>query len=556
MIHSKGSKYLLKAVVTRLIPGMLFLGIGVPMEINGSTPPLADFQKVPGHDEELALYFAAFRRGFQRRMMEKGRMPADAFEFFRKRAAAGDREAEGLLGMLYATGIGVERNTSKAMELLRKAAPGDKHEFSIGWTLLVLLEKKPETLKAEAARLLTDAVKENHGGACGLLAYMNAIGAGMTQDRAEAQRLFQKGIDLKSDDAIWLMSCCLRKGLLGPPDSLEAARLRRQAAEMGHPAAQLSLARSLEKDPATQAEAFQWMQKASAAPLAAANFGLAWYYIQGIGVKKDLNEAVRLFQQAANDGSSDAKVMLALLCYNLKQPESGITWARAADAAGNPGGAFALGLAYDAGQGVKKDSEIACSWFRKAATQGNSMAQYCLGNLLVFGRKDFLKKPEEGFDWTRKAAEQGYHRAQSQLGYFYAHGLGTAKNDEEAVKWYRRAVNEENAEACAYLAYHLRRGRGCAKDVKEALRLFEKSIAAGDGSAVRGLLLLAQLYFEGDEGVPREPLRAIKLLHRASDLDSNEADLVLIAQTPRGFEPYEPDWMEHFRLPGPPTKTK
>jgi TPR repeat protein len=556
MIQSKDSKYLLKALVTRLIPGMLLLGIGVPIEVNASTPPLADFQKVVGHDEELALYFAAFRRGFQRRMMEKRGTPNEAFEFFRKRAATADREAEGILGMLYATGFGVERDTGKAMELLRKAAPGKDHEFSIGWALLVLLEKKSDTLGAEAARLLADAVKENHGGACGLLAYMNASGAGVPQDRAVALRLFQKGIDLKSDDAIWLMSCCHRKGLLGPPDSLEAARLRRQAAEMGHPAAQFSLACSLEKDSATQREAFQWMQKASESPLAAAISCLAGYYIQGIGVKKDINQAVRLYQHAANDGSSDAKVMLALLCFNLKQPESGITWARAADAAGNPGGAFALGLAYDAGQGVKKDSEIACAWFRKSATQGTWMAQYCLGNLLVFGRKDFLKKPDEGFAWMRKAAEQGYHRAQCELGYFYAHGLGTAKSDEEAVKWYRRAVNEENPEACAYLAYHLRRGRGCPKDMKEALRLFEKSIAPGDDSAVRGLLLLAQLNFEGDEGVPREPLRAIKLLHRASDLGSDEANFVLITQSPRGFEPYEPDWMGRVPLPSPPGKTK
>jgi hypothetical protein len=46
-----------------------------------------------------------------------------------------------------------ERDASKAMELLRKAVPGDRHEFSIAWALLVLLENKRETLVRARGKL-------------------------------------------------------------------------------------------------------------------------------------------------------------------------------------------------------------------------------------------------------------------------------------------------------------------------------------------------------------------------------------------------------------------
>jgi len=46
----------------------------------------------------------------------------------------------------------------------------------------------------------------------------------------------------------------------------------------------------------------------------------------------------------------------------------------------------------------------------------------------------------EAFKWYRKAAQQGNAIAQSNLGFMYDNGEGVPGNDAEAVKWYKKAA--------------------------------------------------------------------------------------------------------------------
>ena len=41
--------------------------------------------------------------------------------------------------------------------------------------------------------------------------------------------------------------------------------------------------------------------------------------------------------------------------------------------------------------------------------------------------------------WYRKAAEQGDAMAQGSLGFMYENGRGVQKDKKEAAKWYRKA---------------------------------------------------------------------------------------------------------------------
>lgn len=66
---------------------------------------------------------------------------------------------------------------------------------------------------------------------------------------------------------------------------------------------------------------------------------------------------------------------------------------------------FALGLLYDQGKGVPKDSEEAAKWFRKAADKGLAKAQYSLGIYYIKGDGTKIK---EGYDLLKKAADQAY----------------------------------------------------------------------------------------------------------------------------------------------------
>ena len=50
-------------------------------------------------------------------------------------------------------------------------------------------------------------------------------------------------------------------------------------------------------------------------------------------------------------------------------------------------------------------------------------------------------------EWYRKAAEQGYSEAQYNLGMCYEAGRGVEQDDKEAVEWYRKAAEKGNKDA-------------------------------------------------------------------------------------------------------------
>ena len=63
---------------------------------------------------------------------------------------------------------------------------------------------------------------------------------------------------------------------------------------------------------------------------------------------------------------------------------------------------FSLGLAYETGEGVGRDDEMAATWYQKAAEQGHPQAQYHLGILYVDGR---------GRSQDDRAAVRWFHQA-------------------------------------------------------------------------------------------------------------------------------------------------
>lgn len=70
-----------------------------------------------------------------------------------------------------------------------------------------------------------------------------------------------------------------------------------------------------------------------------------------------------------------------------------------------------LGEQYCFGKGAGKDPGKAEEWFRKAAAQGHAGAQFHLGYISLFERKDY----PEAIKWLRKSSDQGYTRAMVSL---------------------------------------------------------------------------------------------------------------------------------------------
>jgi len=89
---------------------------------------------------------------------------------------------------------------------------------------------------------------------------------------------------------------------------------------------------------------------------------------------------------------------------------------------------------YGQGQGVPQDYTEAVVWWRKAAEQGNALAQAHLGVAYDFGH-GVQQDHTQAALWFRKAAEQGNSHAQFQLGLSYELGHGVPQDYAEAYFW-------------------------------------------------------------------------------------------------------------------------
>lgn len=88
------------------------------------------------------------------------------------------------------------------------------------------------------------------------------------------------------------------------------------------------------------------------------------------------------------------------------------------------------------------DYATALSWYRKAADQGQALAQYSLGVMYTNGQ-GVLPDHATAFSWYQKAAAQGNANAQTSLGAMYYNGQDYAA----AVSWYRKSADQGNATA-------------------------------------------------------------------------------------------------------------
>jgi len=109
-----------------------------------------------------------------------------------------------------------------------------------------------------------------------------------------------------------------------------------------------------------------------------ASFQLATLDYVGIGVIQDYVGAVNFLKQAAAGGIAAADCELGFLYQTgsfaqgppPSDPVQAAPWYQKAAALGDPWGEFALAALYQAGQGLKKDTQHAAILFGQAAAQG------------------------------------------------------------------------------------------------------------------------------------------------------------------------------------------
>lgn len=116
-------------------------------------------------------------------------------------------------------------------------------------------------------------------------------------------------------------------------------------------------------------------------------------------------------------------------------PERAFHWYTKAAEQGHETSLNNIGLAYEYGRGVPRDSAMAMEYFRKGAMLHEASAMFNLAVMHAegIGCEADLK---EALRWYKKAASIGEPRSMNNLHYLYRHGLGVPKDPEAANRWY------------------------------------------------------------------------------------------------------------------------
>ena len=123
--------------------------------------------------------------------------------------------------------------------------------------------------------------------------------------------------------------------------------------------------------------------------------------------QREMNEAVRLWEGAAEQGLAEAQCNLGTMYQhghgvdvNYKKA---IEWYEKAAEQGHAGAQYNLGAMYENGDGVGQSDSMAMRWYAKADAQGHEVAQAaiqrlvskCRGSSTSNGKKKEKKKGEE-----------------------------------------------------------------------------------------------------------------------------------------------------------------
>ena len=435
----------------------------VTIEVNGEP-----FEDEARDDEEIVITAAeagvyepvdVLRRG-------AARTEANLKEVLRRSAEQGHPTAQALLGR-----IGLLRGAAGAEKWIRRAVDQGDAWGSYYLGLMYYRGQGVTEDTAEAIRLWRQAADQGLSQGAAEIGNVYFLGIDVEEDEDEAARWYRHAVQLDHPDSNVngndeVESACgpdegplpgLSMDELGQRiDQADTAELR-EAAERGDADAQFLLAGRIGDDsPEDIAEAVPWLRRAADQGHALAQTLLGALYDSGEGVAEDDAEAVRWFRCAERRIRVGAE-------------------------RGDPDALYLLGQMYDEGEAVLKSYVEAERWYRQAAGRGSLLAQATLGAMYEWGfpTGGISRNWPEAERWYLLAADQGHASSQSSLGKMYAFGFwGVEKDYIEAARWYRLAAEQGDGSAqrsldsielwsCFKWVFRLLCGHGAAREAAD-----------------------------------------------------------------------------------------
>lgn len=124
---------------------------------------------------------------------------------------------------------------------------------------------------------------------------------------------------------------------------------------------------------------------------------------------RDVPEAVRLLEEAANQGDVESMYLLGEIYYKgfdkFYNPKEAMKWYLKASKSNHGKSEYRIARMYDNGEGVKSSTGDFIKWLKKAAEDNCASAQFYLGD--GYGQGWIESDPKKAIYWMRKAIENG-----------------------------------------------------------------------------------------------------------------------------------------------------
>ncbi|HEV7403624.1 MAG TPA: hypothetical protein VGO11_11880 [Chthoniobacteraceae bacterium] len=386
---------------------------------------------------------------------------AQAMHWFTKAAEQGSPQARSAIGTMYAMGFGVPKNQAEAKKWNNKARtppqlPKEVAEALAAASSLTLFSLQPwagpniPQWDLQGHHVLGHLDLPPDQAKTARAALQSALSAGNAYTSSMCEITPRHALVFKTGEDVYAILICYQCGqlevfkndkplpfdgmIVGKPDVLngllkaaglpladhpaalqrsyaQEAKAALKLAEQGDAKAQDVIARmfmggrGVTRDEST---GIKWLGKSLSSSPDDPDFQvtLGKMYRRDNDLKKNYAKALKLFQQAAAQGSVEAQYQMAEL--------------------------------YEFGYGVAKSPAEAMKWFRKAAENGNVEAQFEIGVRSAQGR-DLPLDYTEALRWLQKAADRAHPQALSWMGNMYEEGWGVPQDPVEAYFWHRLA---------------------------------------------------------------------------------------------------------------------
>ena len=274
----------------------------------------------------------------------------------------------------------------------------------------------------------------------------------------------------------------------------------------------------------------EWINKAAAQNLSAAQQFLGYIYGEGRIVKRDYEKAAYWRELAAKDGSANDKWTLgSAYLYGFFMPKDQVKAVEWITAAADEGHIDAINKLIEIYTNFKSQEHIdywkgeLAKTELEEAKKGNVRAMAVVAEKFMSGKDGLPRNRANAIYWYKTAADKKHPDAMMAMGKMYAKGRFVSKNPELAQKYFDELANADIRYAVKISDYYADDRGGYEADIEKANEWFERWVAS-DMADVTTRLSWAWKYWAGASGLKQDKEKAAYWAGKA--IEANDAMLM------------------------------